>query len=108
MKIPCEMSIVRIVRMVFKKEDLALFDALFAESKDQIEAQTGCQRVLILHSTANKLERTTMSWWESEDCLNEYRKSNLFGEVWPRTKSMFAEGPTAWSMVWPENGSLPT
>lgn len=108
MRIPCEMGIVRIVRMEFKEESMVLFDALFAKSQSKIEAQNGCRRVLMLHSTANKLERTTMSWWDNEEALNAYRKSNLFGEVWPKTKSMFSKDPMAWSMAWVDNPSLPT
>jgi len=35
--------------------------------------------------------------WESEEALNAYRKSELFGSVWPKTKACFANPAEAWS-----------
>ena len=94
------MSIVRIVRMEFKEECTSEFDAIFAESQSKIEAQPGCRKVLMLRSTLNHCQRTTMSWWNNEQALNAYRQSELFGSVWPKTKSLFAAEPIAWSMDW--------
>ena len=102
------MSIVRIVRMEFDVDSTSRFDALFAESKSKIEAQKGCLCVRMLHSTSNRNQRTTISWWENEDFLNAYRQSDLFGQVWPQTKALFSEKPIAWSMDWPDGDVLPT
>ena len=94
------MGIVRIVRMEFKGELVSEFDTIFADSKSKIEDQPGCQQVLMLRSTANSGQRTTMSWWDDEHALNAYRHSELFGKVWPKTKALFSEDPIAWSMDW--------
>ncbi len=40
----------------------------------------------------------TYSKWESEQDLDEYRRSELFQLVWGKTKMMFADKPEAWSL----------
>ena len=39
----------------------------------------------------------TYSWWDSEDDLNNYRNSELFKDVWSKTKILFNKKPEAWS-----------
>ena len=36
--------------------------------------------------------------WESEEDLENYRKSELFTEVWDFTKQLFNDKPEAWSV----------
>ena len=40
----------------------------------------------------------TYRLWESDEHIQTYRKSELFGSVWPRTKALFAGKPEAFSM----------
>ena len=40
----------------------------------------------------------TYSYWDSENDLNNYRKSELFNEVWTFTKKLFNAKPEAWSV----------
>jgi len=40
----------------------------------------------------------TYSHWDSEDYLNAYRKSEFFGSVWPKTKSLLVAKPHAISV----------
>ncbi|HAW72952.1 MAG TPA: antibiotic biosynthesis monooxygenase [Flavobacteriales bacterium] len=100
MKTRFNMGILRIVRMEFEEQSVASFDVLFQEIHERIQAFDGCERVMVLTSTSQANQRTTMSWWKDEASLNAYRKSEFFGAVWPRTKALFSKDPIAWSMDW--------
>jgi quinol monooxygenase YgiN len=41
----------------------------------------------------------THSTWLNEEALENYKKSKLFGEVWPKTKKLFASEAVAWSLT---------
>jgi autoinducer 2-degrading protein len=40
----------------------------------------------------------THSTWLNKSSLDAYRKSELFGKVWPKTKVLFANDAIAWSL----------
>ncbi|ARS34299.1 putative quinol monooxygenase [Pontibacter actiniarum] len=90
--------IVRIVRMTFKEEKTAEFLEIFRNSKARIRAFEGCQHVELLQDLHQPNVYSTYSLWDSEDHLNRYRGSELFGQVWPATKTLFADKPQAWSL----------
>ncbi len=88
----------RIVKMHFKADYSNEF-AVFAKSiKSKIEAVPGCLSLEMMRDKSNPNIFFTYSKWESEAHLNAYRKSELFGQVWPKTKLWFAEKPEAWSV----------
>ncbi|MEL6591298.1 MAG: antibiotic biosynthesis monooxygenase [Bacteroidota bacterium] len=90
--------ILRIVKMTFQSDKLAAFHALFDQHKNKIRHSPGCHR-LELHADAKADNvRYTYSYWEDEASLNAYRYSDLFGEVWPKTKQLFADRPEAFSL----------
>lgn len=89
--------IVRLVRLTFHAHHLEAFEALFWTHRDAIVAQPGCQSVELMADPTNPCVRLTLSRWDSEDSLNAYRKSALFGQVWPATKALFDEAPEAWT-----------
>ncbi|RDV15847.1 antibiotic biosynthesis monooxygenase [Pontibacter diazotrophicus] len=89
--------IVRIVRMTFKPENTEEFLEIFRSSKEKIRAFEGCKHVELLQDVNTPNVYSTYSLWESEAHLNEYRNSELFGQVWPITKKLFADKPQAWS-----------
>ena len=92
-------KIVRIVRMEFQPDKLDDFHQIFESSKHAIRAREGCLH-LELHQDANQANVLyTYSHWASEDALNAYRKSDVFGKVWPKTKALFADKPQAFSLV---------
>ena len=91
--------IVRIVRMTFKPEKTEEFLEIFRSSKEKIRAFEGCKHVELLRDVKNPNVYSTYSLWESEEYLNKYRDSSLFGQVWPATKALFSEKPQAWSHV---------
>jgi len=95
------MSILRIVKMEFRIDQLDDFDGLFVSNEAAIAGMPGCRGVKLLKGANNPSIRTTLSWWDSEQDLERYRQSEVFGNVWPKTKSMFAASPIAWSVEWP-------
>ncbi|MEL6674121.1 MAG: putative quinol monooxygenase [Bacteroidota bacterium] len=91
--------IIRIVRMEFAPEHIPAFETLFASSKTHIRTQPGCLH-LEMHQDAHLPHvRYTYSKWTDEAALNAYRNSELFGQVWPKTKALFAGKPMAFSLT---------
>ena len=99
--------LLRVVKMEFDPAQVHAFDDLFAQSQARIETMPGCHRVLLIKGFVDQPIRTTLSWWERDSDLQAYRKSQLFGEVWPKTKAMFSAPPVAWSSVWPSDEPIP-
>ncbi|HTF02385.1 MAG TPA: antibiotic biosynthesis monooxygenase family protein [Bacteroidia bacterium] len=88
----------RIVKMTFRTDATDAFRKLFAENRHLIAGFPGC-RSLELHRESNRPEVFfTISVWESESDLENYRRSELFVSVWVRTKVMFAEKAEAWTL----------
>ena len=92
-------KIIRIVRMTFTQETLKQFEAIFRKHENAIGDQPGCFKVELVEDSTNPLVRATVSIWDSEESLNDYRKSELFGEVWPETKRLFAAAPEVVSYI---------
>lgn len=87
----------RIVKLTFHTKHVEEFLGIFNDSKPKIEAQPGCRSVHLMQDVKNPNVMFTYSVWESEEDLDNYRKSELFGGVWPRTKALFEAKPEAWS-----------
>ena len=85
--------------MTFTQETLKQFEAIFRKHENAIGDQPGCFKVELVKDTTNPLVRATVSIWDSEESLNDYRKSELFGEVWPETKRLFAAAPEVVSYI---------
>ena len=84
--------------MEFQADKIAEFEQIFEESKHKIRNQTACSH-LEMHQDANLPHvRYTYSHWPDEAALLAYRKSELFGGVWPKTKALFAGKPMAFSL----------
>lgn len=85
--------------MEFLPEKLGDFLTIFNQSKLLIRYFDGCKE-LQLHSDArNPNIRYTYSYWESEEALEKYRKSELFQTTWAATKILFATKPQAFSLI---------
>ena len=82
--------LLRVVRMTFDPAHVAAFLTVFEASKARIRAQPGCLGMELWHDASDPAVFCTYSRWESEAALDAYRKSALFGEVWPATKRLFA------------------
>ena len=91
--------VTRIVKMSFDKINAVLFLEIFNEHSNQIRAAEGCT---YLELWQTEEEHSTLffthSKWESEDFLNNYRHSDIFKIVWPKTKALFNSPPQAWTV----------
>ena len=85
--------------MTFTHDTLKQFEAIFKKHEEAIAGQPGCFQVELVKDSTSQLVRATVSRWDSEESLNDYRKSALFGEVWPETKRLFAAPPEVVSYV---------
>ena len=74
--------LIRIVRMTFIPEQVDSFLELFDATKEKIRSFEGCQHLELLQDYNQSNVFITYSHWESEEHLNHYRFSPLFGEVW--------------------------
>ena len=91
--------VTRIVKMSFDKINAEMFLEIFNEHRNQIRAAEGCA-YLELWQTEEEHSTIffTHSKWESEDFLNNYRHSDIFKIVWPKTKALFNAAPQAWTV----------
>jgi autoinducer 2-degrading protein len=90
--------LVRIVKMSFHEENIPAFLDNFQLMKHHIRNAPG-NRFLELYQDKNNTNIFfTYSYWETENDLDNYRKSALFDEVWTFTKKLFNEKPEAWSV----------
>jgi len=89
---------IRIVKMSFAEENIPAFLENFKLMKDQIRNAAGNRLLELYQDKNNKSIFFTYSYWETEDDLENYRKSELFNEVWAFTKKLFNDKPEAWSV----------
>jgi len=89
--------LIRIVRMTFALHQVEEFLRLFEESKAQIRQMPGCLFLELWQDADQPNVYCTHSHWESAEALEAYRRSALFGRVWPATKALFAAPPLAFS-----------
>ncbi len=92
------MGITRIVKMSFTEDKAEEFELFFSQIKDRVAGQPGCNGVKLLKEMGETGVFFTYSTWDSADALNNYRKSEVFGQIWPKVKQWFAAKPEAWSV----------
>ncbi|MBX0290578.1 antibiotic biosynthesis monooxygenase [Hymenobacter sp. HSC-4F20] len=97
----------RIVRMTFIPERVPEFLQIFRDSEQQIRHMPGCRFLELWQDADEPNVFCTHSRWDSADALNAYRRSELFGQVWPATKTLFAAAPVAFSVHQVDAASLP-
>lgn len=89
---------VRIVKMSFHEEKIPAFLENFESVKEKIRGAPGNRFLELYQDKNNKSIFFTYSYWETEDDLENYRKSELFEAVWSFTKKLFNDKPEAWSV----------
>ncbi|PRZ20720.1 putative quinol monooxygenase [Flavobacterium granuli] len=89
---------VRIVKMSFSEENIPAFLENFESVKEKIRNAAGNRFLELYQDKNNKSIFFTYSYWETEADLENYRKSELFNEVWTFTKKLFNAKPEAWSV----------
>lgn len=90
--------IVRVVKMTFKPEHVEEFLNVFHTYKQYIRGSEGCEKLELLNDINSRNIFFTYSHWRSEEDLNNYRDSELFGTVWGKTKLFFETKAEAWSL----------
>ena len=87
--------IVRIVRMSFKQDAVDAFLKNFKDNKQKIRKSVGCSHLELMQDLNDPTVFTTHSHWDNEECLNGYRNTELFKNVWKKTKVLFSDKPIA-------------
>jgi (4S)-4-hydroxy-5-phosphonooxypentane-2,3-dione isomerase len=90
--------LVRIVKLSFHQENISTFLDNFELVKNQIRNFPGNRLLELYQDKNNPSVFFTYSYWESENDLENYRKSALFNEIWDFTKKLFNDKPEAWSV----------
>ena len=85
--------------MDFKPEKVEEFKAFFQTIEAKITSNPGCHHVELCKDSKLDHVYYTFSKWESEEDLERYRHSELFEEVWAKTKRMFGGKPSAYSLI---------
>ncbi len=89
---------VRIVKMSFNETNIETFLKNFDANKDKIRGFKGCNFLELYRDKHNTNIFFTYSYWDSEADLEAYRQSDLFKNVWSKTKPLFNAFPEAWSV----------
>ena len=84
--------------MSFHPENITAFLENFEIMKDKIRNAPGNRFLELYQDKNNPCVFFTYSFWETEDDLENYRKSALFDGVWTFTKKLFNDKPEAWSV----------
>ncbi|MDX1653349.1 MAG: antibiotic biosynthesis monooxygenase family protein [Brumimicrobium sp.] len=89
---------IRIVKLTLHPEHVKDFLNYFDSVKQEINQFPGCKGMKLLKDRKENNILFTYSRWESEEDLENYRNSELFGKVWPLVKGWFKERAEAWSV----------
>lgn len=84
--------------MGFYKQNVEVFLENFDNTKTRIRAFEGCTFLELYRDKNDPSVFFTYSHWESEEALENYRKSELFNTVWSKVKPLFSIRPEAWSV----------
>lgn len=90
--------IIRIVRMHLTDAGVEEFLDIFDRHKVAIRNFPGCMHLQLLKDAEDANCYTTLSHWSDPQSLENYRKSELFGQVWGRVKTLFSERTQAFSL----------
>jgi hypothetical protein len=84
--------------MSFDASNIEAFLKIFNNHKNNIRNFDGCNLLELYNDKNNTSTFFTYSYWNSEAHLDAYRNSELFNEVWAKTKILFNAKPEAWSV----------
>lgn len=90
--------IIRVVKMYFIPDREEEFLEIFDRTKEAIRSIEGCSHLELLRDTASPNTYITISHWSEAGCLEKYRRSELFKNVWGRVKTLFSKPAEAFSM----------
>ena len=84
--------------MHFTEAGVDEFLDIFYQHKQAIKNFPGCTHLQLLKDADDPNCFSTLSHWNGPDDLENYRKSELFGSVWGRVKTLFSERTQAFSL----------
>ena len=90
--------IYRLVKMKFQEGKDSEFIVLFDASKEFIRSFQGCHGLELLKDSTDKRTFFTLSKWDSESDLENYRSSPFFKTTWSKAKELFEEKAMAWTL----------
>ena len=85
--------------MTFRNDEVNKFEEFFKRNKPQILKFKGVNEVHLYKDANTDNVLFTISEWENEEDLNEYRSSDFFADTWSETKALFKERAEAWSLA---------
>lgn len=91
--------ITRIVNLKIEVAHKQTFEVLYRNAFPEILKMEGCHSVSLQEDISEEGNYFTISNWESEEHLNNYRNSIFFAGVWKSVKVYFSAKATAWSLV---------
>ena len=89
---------IRIVKMSFEEIHIETFLENFHQNKSDIRNFEGCRLLELYRDKEQNNVFFTYSYWEAQEYIDKYRKSDLFNNVWAKTKILFNDKPQAWSV----------
>ncbi|HEY4655327.1 MAG TPA: antibiotic biosynthesis monooxygenase family protein [Cyclobacteriaceae bacterium] len=90
--------IIRVVRMHFVPDAVDEFLDIYERTQAAIQNMDGCSHLELMRDTDDPNVFITVSHWENSRYLDDYRKSELFKNVWRRVKVHFSQPADAFSM----------
>ena len=90
--------ITRLVKLNLQPAKAEEFEMVFSQTQKLIENFDGCQKTNLFKVAGTESEYFTISYWDSEQELENYRTSDLFRSVWSKVKPLFAEKAAAWTL----------
>lgn len=93
--------LIRLVKMHFSPDFVTEFKSAFKAVQPKIATFKGCSGVQLLQDSNDPNVFFTISHWQDEAHLNDYRASALFRETWAIIKPNFIFKAEAWSLLAP-------
>lgn len=84
--------------MRFNPENLSEFLSMYNKRRKEIRSQDGCLHLEMWQDLDDPCLIFTYSKWQDSLFLEVYRTSELFEEIWAKTKAGFSERAEAWSV----------
>ena len=91
--------IVRQVKLTFQREKVFEFLEFFKTIEDQIKNFPGCLHLVLYRDITNINIFFTVSHWNSDEDLENYRSSLFFQSTWTRTKTYFSAAAEARTLI---------
>lgn len=90
--------ITRLVKLSLQSDKAKEFETIFYQTQSLIESFEGCQKTNLLKVEGTQSQYFTISYWQTEQDLENYRASTLFKSVWAKVKPLFSEKAEAYTL----------